>query len=209
MMRPPCGCCLRITRNASRVQRKAPVRLTFTTACHSSSEISSRSRGGAPMPALLKSKSTRPCRVTWCRRGSVPTPPRSHRLERDQAAAADARPPARPARRPAARKHDEPTVCRERSCNRGSDSTPCSGNHRDLVAHGRPSFRLVSVSDMKKHGLVRPEPNKQPIPPTADSPTPGRGTATRSTPPRLSWPAGRRRSSSRSSTTAAGCWWPP
>src|SRR6476620_8816432 len=52
-----------MTRNASRVQRKTPVRLTLTTACHSSSGISSSSRGGAPIPALLKSRSTRPCRV--------------------------------------------------------------------------------------------------------------------------------------------------
>src|SRR5215207_3793477 len=63
IMRPPCGCCLRMMRNASRVQRKAPVKFTFTTACHSFSRISSSSRGGPPIPALLKSRSTRPCRV--------------------------------------------------------------------------------------------------------------------------------------------------
>ena len=37
---------------------------------------------------------------------------------------------------------------------------------------------------MKRHGLVRPEPRKQPNPHTAASPMPGPGAATKSMPPR-------------------------
>src|ERR671911_1028964 len=64
MIRPPRGRCWRITRNASRVHRKAPVRLTATTAFHSRSGTVSSSRAGAPVPALLNSRSTRPWRST-------------------------------------------------------------------------------------------------------------------------------------------------
>ena len=64
MIRPPRGCWARITRNASRVHRKTPVRLTATTASHSANGTSSSSCAGAPLPALLKRRSTRPCRAT-------------------------------------------------------------------------------------------------------------------------------------------------
>jgi hypothetical protein len=42
------------------VQRKAPVRLTPTTACHCSNDRSSIGMAGVPMPALLNSMSSRP-----------------------------------------------------------------------------------------------------------------------------------------------------
>src|SRR6185437_5959618 len=64
MMRPPCGCWFRITRNASRVQRNAPVRFTATTLFHASSSRASMSTLGAPIPALLNSRSSRPCLST-------------------------------------------------------------------------------------------------------------------------------------------------
>src|SRR4029453_651673 len=64
MIRLPRGCWPRITRNASRVQRNAPGRLTATTAFHSWSGMASRARAGGKVPALLNSTSTRPCRWT-------------------------------------------------------------------------------------------------------------------------------------------------
>ena len=54
MMRPPCGSCVRMTRNASRVQRNTPVRFTSTTYCHSSSESSSIIRAGALDPGVVE-----------------------------------------------------------------------------------------------------------------------------------------------------------
>src|SRR5512133_798524 len=64
MIRPPRGCWWRMTRNASRVQRKAPVRLTATAAFHSARGTASSSRAGEKVPALLKRRSTRRCRWT-------------------------------------------------------------------------------------------------------------------------------------------------
>ena len=60
MMRPPRGVWRFISRNASCVQRKAPVRFVSTTAVQSSSGSSSSGTAGAPIPALLKSTSRRP-----------------------------------------------------------------------------------------------------------------------------------------------------
>src|SRR5438034_7205172 len=60
MMRPPRGCWAFMIRNASWVQRKGPERLVSTTAFHCSYVRSSSGTGGAPMPALLNSKSKRP-----------------------------------------------------------------------------------------------------------------------------------------------------
>src|SRR3954470_16587940 len=74
MIRPPCGRCLRITRKASRVHRKTPVRFTATTACHSGNGTSSRSRAGAPMPALLTRRSSRPYRSTTASNNSRTLP---------------------------------------------------------------------------------------------------------------------------------------
>ena len=47
-------------RKASWVQRKTPVRLVSTTCCHLSKRRSSNGTAGALMPALLKSRSSRP-----------------------------------------------------------------------------------------------------------------------------------------------------
>src|SRR6516165_1379280 len=60
MMRPPRGSWLFISLKASWVQRKGPERLVSTTACHCSYVRSSSGTGGAPIPALLNSKSKRP-----------------------------------------------------------------------------------------------------------------------------------------------------
>src|SRR5664279_341192 len=60
MMRPPRGDWLFIIRNASCVQRKTAVRLMSTTVFHCSTVRSSSGSGGAPVPALLKSRSSRP-----------------------------------------------------------------------------------------------------------------------------------------------------
>src|SRR6266487_905216 len=60
MMRPPRGCWLFMILIASCVHRKEPVRLVSTTAFHFSNGRSSRGTGGAPMPALLKRRSSRP-----------------------------------------------------------------------------------------------------------------------------------------------------
>src|SRR6266508_4263604 len=59
MMRPPLGCWLFMILKASCVQRNEPVRLMSTTAFHRSYGRSSSGTGGAPMPALLKSRSSR------------------------------------------------------------------------------------------------------------------------------------------------------
>src|SRR5579872_762817 len=60
MMRPPRGTWVFMSRNASWVQRKAPVRLVSTTAFHWSYVRSSSGTAGAPIPALLNSRSNRP-----------------------------------------------------------------------------------------------------------------------------------------------------
>ena len=60
MIRPPRGDWRFISRNASCVHRNAPVRFVSTTARHCSSVSSSSGTAGAPMPALLKSRSRRP-----------------------------------------------------------------------------------------------------------------------------------------------------
>src|SRR5947208_1070607 len=60
MMRPPRGSWLFMILNASCVQRNEPVRLVSTTAFHCSKGRSSSGTAGAPMPALLKSRSSRP-----------------------------------------------------------------------------------------------------------------------------------------------------
>src|SRR5262245_3807849 len=60
MMRPPRGCWLFMILIASCVHRNEPVRLVSTTAFHFSKGSSSRGTGGAPMPALLNRRSSRP-----------------------------------------------------------------------------------------------------------------------------------------------------
>ena len=60
MIRPPRGSWAFITRNASRMPRKAPVRLVSTTRRQSSTVRSSSGTGRRPIPALLKRRSTRP-----------------------------------------------------------------------------------------------------------------------------------------------------
>ena len=60
MIRPPRGAWSFIRRNASRVQRNAPVRFTSTTRRHASIVRSSSGIAGAPVPALLKRTSRRP-----------------------------------------------------------------------------------------------------------------------------------------------------
>ncbi len=60
MIRPPRGSWSFMMRNASRVQRKAPVRLTSTTRRQSATVRFSSGTGGAPVPALLNRTSSRP-----------------------------------------------------------------------------------------------------------------------------------------------------
>src|SRR6202030_372599 len=60
MMRPPRGVWSFMMRKACWLHRNGPVRLVFTTACHCARLRSSKFTGGAPMPALLKSTSSRP-----------------------------------------------------------------------------------------------------------------------------------------------------
>jgi hypothetical protein len=60
MIRPPIGRWRFMIRNASCVHKNAPVRLTSTTAFHCSWDRSSRRTGGAPVPALLNSRSSLP-----------------------------------------------------------------------------------------------------------------------------------------------------
>ena len=62
MIRPPRGAWAFIIRNAPWVHRKAPVRLVSTTRRQASTLSSSSGLGGAPVPALLKSRSRRPQR---------------------------------------------------------------------------------------------------------------------------------------------------
>ena len=60
MMRPPCGDCACIARNAACAQRKAPVRLVSMTRRHTSGASSATGVGGAAVPALLNSTSSLP-----------------------------------------------------------------------------------------------------------------------------------------------------
>src|SRR3954452_17725112 len=60
MMRPPRGVWSFMMRKACWVHRKGAVRLVFTTPCHRASVRSSNGTGGAPMPALLNKRSSRP-----------------------------------------------------------------------------------------------------------------------------------------------------
>eukprot|EP00042_Codosiga_hollandica_P000420 m.923579 g.923579 ORF g.923579 m.923579 type:complete len:446 (+) comp111198_c0_seq1:298-1635(+) len=62
MIRPPRGSCAFISAKAARAHRKLPVRLVSTTARHCATVSSSMGTGGAEMPALLKSRSSRPKR---------------------------------------------------------------------------------------------------------------------------------------------------
>src|SRR5918999_3338976 len=62
MIRPPCGRWARIAANASRAQRKDPVRLVATVDVQSATAISSTLPDGPNVPALLTSRSTRPQR---------------------------------------------------------------------------------------------------------------------------------------------------
>src|SRR5712691_5592444 len=60
MIRPPRGSWLFMILHASWVQRNAPVRFVSTTVFHCSYVNSSRGTGGAPVPALLNKRSSRP-----------------------------------------------------------------------------------------------------------------------------------------------------
>ena len=60
MMRPPIGFCAFMILMASWVHRKGPVRLAATTPSQVSNGRSSSGTGGAPPPALLKIRSSRP-----------------------------------------------------------------------------------------------------------------------------------------------------
>ena len=60
MMRPPFGDCAFMILMASWVQTNIPVRLVSTTFFQVSSGSSSIGTAGAPMPALLNSRSSRP-----------------------------------------------------------------------------------------------------------------------------------------------------
>src|SRR5437016_13801246 len=60
MIRPPRGSWLFMILKASWVQRNTPVRLVSTTVFHCSYVNSSRGTAGAPVPALLNKRSSRP-----------------------------------------------------------------------------------------------------------------------------------------------------
>src|SRR5271166_2057072 len=60
MIRPPRGSCRFIRPKARCAHRKAPVRLTSTTAFHCAKLSSSNGTAGAPWPALLNRRSSRP-----------------------------------------------------------------------------------------------------------------------------------------------------
>src|SRR5436853_6288239 len=60
MMRPPRGSCAFMILMASCAHRNAPVRLASTTAIHCSYVRSSIGTPGAPVPALLKRRSSLP-----------------------------------------------------------------------------------------------------------------------------------------------------
>src|SRR5215467_15885995 len=62
MIRPPRGTCCFIIRTACRAHRNAPVRLTSTARCQSSTDTSSTAPPGPNTPALLTSRSRRPHR---------------------------------------------------------------------------------------------------------------------------------------------------
>src|SRR6185437_11622123 len=62
MIRPPCGSCAFIIRTAWCAHRYEPVRLVATIDCQPAGVSSSTAPGGAPVPALLTSRSTRPNR---------------------------------------------------------------------------------------------------------------------------------------------------
>src|SRR5713101_5084175 len=65
-IRPPRGTWLFMSFIASWVQRNAPVRLAPTTVLHCSYVRSSSGTGGAPRPALLKRRSSRPNASAVC-----------------------------------------------------------------------------------------------------------------------------------------------
>ena len=67
MMRPPMGSWSFIILMASWVQRKVPVRLALTTACHCSKVRSSMFTGGDEVPALLNSTSSLPPKASCVR----------------------------------------------------------------------------------------------------------------------------------------------
>ena len=64
MIRPPRGSCAFMILIASCAHRNTPVRLTSTAAAHCSNVRSSIGTGGAPVPALLNSRSKRP-NTSW------------------------------------------------------------------------------------------------------------------------------------------------
>ena len=77
-----------MSRNASCVQRKAPVRFVSSTARQSSNATSSRVVGGALTPALLKRRSSRPNRAsTSAKRAATDAGSRTSQVSGDGAAA--------------------------------------------------------------------------------------------------------------------------
>ena len=69
MIRPPIGSWFFMIWKACCVQRNVPVRLALTTVIHWSYVRSSSSNGGAPVPALLNSTSSRPkASLVWANR---------------------------------------------------------------------------------------------------------------------------------------------
>src|ERR1700684_4079054 len=72
MMRPPRGVWSFMIRNACCVHKNGAVRLVDTTACHCARLKSSNGTGGAPMPALLKRRSSRPwASITWANSAAI------------------------------------------------------------------------------------------------------------------------------------------
>ena len=146
MIRPPRGVWSCMIRNASCVQRNAPVRLVSTTAFQRSRERSSSGTGGAPMPALLTSRSSRPNRSRTAANSA-----RHGRGIRDVARHGD-RAAADLGRRglerlgsPAGQDHREP-VGRERDGDGAADAAAGAGDHRDPGHRAAPASTPPSSS---------------------------------------------------------------
>ena len=154
MIRPPRGACRFISRNASCVQRNAPVRFVSTTDCHCSTVSSSSGIAGAPMPALLKSRSSRPKRSAISaksdrdggRIGDVAgdrdravAGRRGGRLERLEASPG---------------KDDRPAVAGESDGDRRADAAAGAGDERD-PRHGRAA-RCPLCATRSKPPIIRP-----------------------------------------------------
>ena len=142
MIRPPRGSWSFMRRNASRVQRNAPVRLTSTTRRHSSNVRSSSGTAGAPVPALLNRRSRRPkaCFVVSKR-------PRTESGSVTSVGTARARGPSGPARA---------TVSASASGRRPASTTEYPSPRRArAVARPIPDPAPVTIAVLRKEFIAR------------------------------------------------------